>query len=130
MTYWLVNVGMTLSVVAFGIGFYFRKTERQHRLGRSLGVGICVATALSLVVSVHGFHEGDFVLAGFYPVVPDWAILVHRITATLTALLMVAQTITGVLRKRTWHIRLQRVFIPAYLIIYISGLLIFTNHPP
>jgi hypothetical protein len=78
---------------------------------------------------VHAFHEGDFVLAGFYPTVPPWAVLVHRITATLTALLMVAQTVTGILRMRTWHIRLHRIFLPAYLVIYISGLLIFTNHP-
>ena len=129
MTYWLVNIGMTMSVVSFTVGFYFRKQTGKHRIWMSLGILFNLVTAIGLVVSVHLFHGGDFVAAGFYPVVPPWAILCHRILATLTVLLMLAQAFTGIIRNRKWHLRIQRLFVPLYLIIYVSGLLIFTNHP-
>lgn len=130
MVYWTVNVGMSLSVVAFCIGYYYRKQTDRHRLFMSLGVGLTLLTAVFLVVAVHAFHGGDFRSAGFYPTVPPWAVLTHRVVATVAALLMLAQAYTGIRRKRVWHLRIRNLFIPFYLIIYVSGLLIFTNHPP
>lgn len=129
MTYLLVNFGMTLSVVAFATGYYFRKNVARHRVWMSLGVSVNLLSAAALVISIHAFHGGDMIAAGFFPLVPPWAVLTHRLVASLAAVLMLAQAATGILRKRTWHLRIQKVLIPLYLIVYISGLLIFTNGP-
>ena len=125
MVYYLVNAGMTLSVLLFAIGYWKRKQVTVHRIWMALGVLANLVTAVLLVVAVHLFSGGDMVTAGFQPTVaPHW-VLTHRVIAVVAALIMIAMAVTGAMRKRKIHIALHYAFIPLYLIVYISGLFMF-----
>jgi len=126
VAHFLVDLGMTVSVLLFGTGYVFRrKNNRLHRILNGLGMACNLASAVVLLVAVHAIYGGDARAAGFVPGVPGWVILSHRILATVTLLMMLAMGWTGIRRNRTLHIAIHRFFIPSYLIVYISGLLIF-----
>lgn len=125
--YLLVNVGMTVSVIFFVVGYIFRRQVSTHRILMICGVLTNLASAGILLVAVYVFYAGDHRLAGFVPTVPAWAILVHRVLASAAFLLMLAMAITGALRVRKWHVRLHYFFLPLYLLVYITGLLFFNN---
>lgn len=129
MVYYLVNIGMTLSVLFFGLGYWKRKDVDLHRRWMVLGVLANLATAVLLVVTVHLFSGGDMVSAGFHPTVADHWVLTHRILAVLAALLMIAMAVTGAMRKRKIHVTMHYIFIPLYLVVYISGLFMFEAGP-
>ncbi|MBR31134.1 MAG: hypothetical protein CMN77_07445 [Spirochaetaceae bacterium] len=125
MVYYLVNAGMTLSVLFFATGYWKRKQMNVHRIWMGLGVLANLVTAVLLVVAVHAFAGGDMKNAGFHPTVASHWILTHRVIAVVAALLMLAMAATGAMRKRKVHIALHYVFIPLYLIVYVSGLFMF-----
>ena len=125
MVYYLVNLGMTLSVLFFGLGYWKRKDVDTHRLWMGLGVLANLATAVLLVATVHLFSEGDMQTAGFHPTVAAPWILAHRMLAVVAALTMILMAVTGMLRKRKLHVALHYAFIPLYLVVYISGLFMF-----
>lgn len=116
---------MTLSVLFFAAGYWKRKEVTIHRMWMGLGVLANLVTAVLLVVAVHVFSGGNMQTAGFQPTVePHW-VLTHRIIAVVAALLMLTMAVTGALRKRKIHVALHYVFIPLYLIVYVSGLFMF-----
>ena len=125
MVYYLVNAGMTLSVLFFAAGYWKRKQMNVHRMWMGLGVLTNLLTAVLLVVAVHAFAGGDMKTAGFHPTVAPVWILTHRLIAVVAALTMLAMAVTGAMRKRKIHIALHYVFIPLYLIVYVSGLFMF-----
>ncbi len=128
MTYALVSGGMTLSVVFFALGYYFRKTSTpRHRAFMTAGVAANLISAVILVVSIHAFHGSDMRAAGFVPIVPPAAVLAHRLIAVVATVVMFAMVWTGVKGKRDLHIKLHRIFIPLYLVVYVSGMVIFTG---
>ena len=130
MTYYAVNAGMTLATVLFLIGYTFRKSDVQkHRILMSSGVGAVLLTAVLLVVSVHLIHNSSMQAAGFFPAAPRMIILIHRLVATVATVLMLLMLWSGATRRREFHIKTHRLFIPFYLVVYVSGLVIFSNTP-
>lgn len=119
---------MTLALFLYLSGFYFRRRDlTKHRVLMGLGVFVTVASAVALLVAVHLVHGGDRVAAGFLPAAEPWVILTHRIVATFTFLAMFVMVWSGATRRRRVHVNTARVFLPLFIIVYISGLLIFTN---
>ncbi len=129
MTYHLVNWGMTVAVLFFGVGYAYRKKDlRLHRLFMASGVGLTLLGALVLLVSVYVIHGGDREAAGFLPAAPNWVILTHRIIASVTFVTMFVMVWSGATRRRSLHVTLHRWFIPLYLVVYVSGLIVFKNN--
>lgn len=128
MAYHLVNWGMTAALACFLIGYYFRRRDlRMHRILMSSGVALTVAAAVALIAAVHLIYGGDREAAGFLPAAEPWVILTHRIVASVTFLAMFVMAWSGATRRRAIHVATARFFLPAFVFVYISGLLIFTN---
>ncbi|WCL49862.1 DUF420 domain-containing protein [Leptospira sp. GIMC2001] len=124
MSLYLIHFGMTLSVICFAIGYYFRKSDnRIHRIFNSIGVLFNLSTAVYLLVMKYlmgGIEEN-----GIVPNVDPWIILTHRIFAATALIMMLVMAYTGMTRKSEIHKRIHIFFIPLYLVVYISGLVIF-----
>ena len=130
MAFMGVNLGMSLSVLFFVIGYFFRKSNNaRHRLFMALGVLANLATAVLLLGAIYIFADGNMETAGFYPRAAPWIILTHRVLAVLALLNMLAMVWTGITRRRDLHILLHRPFIPLYGVVYVSGLLVFGGSP-
>ncbi len=130
MAYYLVNWGMTVAMACFLVGYFTRRrNNRWHRILMSTGVFMTVASAVALLMAVHMLHGGDRVAAGFLPAASREAILIHRLVATVTFLAMVGMIWSGMTGRRRGHTIAGRLFMPAFLFVYISGLLIFSNDP-
>ncbi len=128
MTLAVVNAGMTLSVVLFLSGYFYRKrNNRLHRILMGSAVAANLLSAVFLVFSVHVLYAGSMIAAGFQPVFSPPVVLTHRIVASLTALLMLVQAWSGITRRIALHRRLHFVFLPLYLGVYVSGLIIFQS---
>ena len=122
-----VTFGMTVSTVLFLLGWAQRRHVGRHRVLMSGGVFANLGSAAFLVVAVYVWHGGDFRAAGFYPTVPAWAILAHRVAASSATVLMLAMAYTGIRRLRSIHVRLHVFFLPLYLAVYTTGLLFFSS---
>ena len=124
MSLYLIHLGMTISVICFAIGYYFRTSHNKvHRIVNTIGVLFNLATAVYLLVIKYlmgGIEEN-----GIVPNVDDWIILTHRIFAATALILMLVMAYTGITRKAEIHKKLHIFFIPLYLVVYISGLVIF-----
>lgn len=124
MSLYLIHIGMTISVICFGIGYYFRiKNNVIHIVSNIFGVGFNLMTSAYLLTMKYGF--GGLDLFGIEPAVDPWIIQIHRTLATIALFLMIGMAMTGITRKRNLHVRLHFFFIPVYLIVYTSGLFIF-----
>jgi len=123
--YWWVTGGMTATLILFGRGWLLRREERRHRRFMTAGIVLNLMTALLLVGSIYGFHDGDAGRAGFLSCYASIWTVSHRLLATLTAVLMLLLGLTGYWRRGNIHRRLQVFFIPLYLIVYFSGLVLF-----
>ncbi|MBE7438236.1 MAG: hypothetical protein HS115_07235 [Spirochaetales bacterium] len=123
--YWWVTGGMTVTLLLFARGWQMRGEEVSHRRWMTAGVMVNLLSALLLVGSIYGYYEGDAVRAGFLSCFHPAFSIAHRLLAGMAALLMLAQGLTGYLRAGSIHRTLQRFFIPLYLIVYFSGLVLF-----
>lgn len=124
MTLSMIHLGMTLSLIAFTVGYFFRvKNNAIHVVANLTGVGFNLVTAIYLLIIKYGL--GGLELFGIEYAVAPWIILTHRAFATITLLLMLVMAYLGVTRNREWHIKLHKPFIVLYLVVYISGLFIF-----
>lgn len=127
MVHTLVDIGMSLATLCFVLGYWKRKQTKIHRIWMGLGVLLVLMTAIMMLVAIYVFYDGDRLAAGFRDFAPVWIILAHRLLASIALILMLAMVATGIARQREWHVRLHRLFIPVFAIVYISGLLIFRN---
>lgn len=119
---------MTVAVLLFGAGYMYRKQDlRRHRVLMGAGVAATLVSAVVLLVSVYVLHGGDREAAGFLPAAPEWVILTHRIVASVTFVLMFVMVWSGATRRRAVHVAAHRWFIPLYLVVYVSGLIVFKN---
>jgi hypothetical protein len=126
MKLYLINTGMTLSILCFYLGYLARiKNNSLHRIINSIGIFFNLSTAVFLLAGK--YLMGGIESMGIVPLVPLWAVNVHRFFALISLILMLSMGITGYLRKTKIHKQLHLVFLFLYTIIYISGMLIFQN---
>jgi uncharacterized membrane protein YozB (DUF420 family) len=119
---------MTLALILYLAGFYFRRRNlTRHRILMGAGVGMTLAAAVALLFAVHVLHDGDREAAGFLAAADEWVILTHRLIASVTFLMMFVMVWSGATRRRTIHVTTARVFLPLFILVYLSGLFIFTN---
>lgn len=124
MNLYLINIGMTISVLCFYIGYFFRKSNNSlHRKINIAGVVINLVTAVFLLV--HKYLLNGIEAAGIFPTVPPTVILIHRFFAAVSLILMLTMAYTGITRKAETHKKLHFIFLPLYTIVFISGLFIF-----
>ena len=124
MNLYLINAGMTISVICFYIGYYFRKSNNQlHRKINIAGVIVNLATALFLLT--HKYLMNGIEAAGIFPTVSPTIILIHRFFAAVSLVIMLTMAYTGITRKAETHKKLHFIFLPLYTIVFISGLFIF-----
>lgn len=120
----LIHIGMTISVICFSVGYYFRiKNNVVHVVCNVFGTGFSLMTAVYLLTMKYGL--GGLDLFGIVPAVDESIIIAHRILAFMAFTLMLGMALTGITRNTSLHRKLQYLFIPLYLIVYISGLFIF-----
>jgi hypothetical protein len=126
MKLYLINLGMTLSILCFYFGYTVRiKNNTLHRIVNSIGIFFNLAAAVFLLSGK--YLMGGIESMGIVPLVPLWAVNVHRFFAAISLLLMLSMGITGYLRKIDIHKKLHLSFLILYTIIYISGMIIFQN---
>jgi uncharacterized membrane protein YozB (DUF420 family) len=122
----LINSGMTLSLLCFYTGYYFRKKNLTlHKRFNILGVVLNLGSAIFLLA--HKYLLGGITNAGIVAVVPEVVVLIHRILASISLVLMLLMAFTGITNKKEIHKKLHYFFLPLYTIIYISGLIIFQS---
>jgi len=124
MNLYLINAGMTLSLLCFYLGYYYRaKNNSAHRILNLTGVILNLATAVFLLAHKYMLYgiEG----AGIFPTVPILVINIHRFFAAISLVLMLLMAYTGITRKTEIHKKLHYIFLPLYTIVFISGLFIF-----
>lgn len=120
----IINIGMTISILCFYIGYYFRiKNTKIHKRINILGVIANLGTSIFLLT--HKYILDGVEGAGIYPKVPIEIVHIHRAFATLSLFLMLAMAFTGIVHKKEIHKKIHYFFLPIYTAVYISGLFIF-----
>ena len=124
--YLLINLGMSVSVILFSAGYLVRKKNIfLHKLLNSCGIFFNLLTSLYLLATK--YLSGGIDNAGIMAVVPDYIVLIHRMIALLTLILMLIMGFTGMTGKKILHKKIYPVFMILYLVVYISGIMIFKN---
>lgn len=124
MHLFLINSGMTVSILLFYSGFYFRKKNNKlHRILNSIGILVNLVTAIFLLVGKHmlGGIESMEIVA----ITPQIIVDIHRFFAAISLVLMLLMGYSGWKRNIELHKKTSRVFLFLYTTIYISGLIIF-----
>jgi hypothetical protein len=126
MNLYIINIGMTISIVCFYLGYSQRlKNNKLHRIINSIGISSNLLAAIFLLTGK--YLLGGIETMGIVPLVPEWAVHVHRFFAAISLVLMLTMGFTGYTRKIEIHKKIHLIFLILYSIIYISGLLIFQN---
>jgi hypothetical protein len=126
MNLYIINIGMTISIICFYLGFSQRiRNNKLHRIINTIGISSNLIAAIFLLTGK--YLLGGIETMGIVPIVPDWAVHVHRFFAAISLVLMLTMGFTGYKRKIEIHKKLYLIFLILYSIIYISGLLIFQN---
>lgn len=124
MALFWIQTGMSVSLVCFLLGYYFRvRNNSIHRWINLLGVFSNLAAAIYLLLLK--YMMGGLSDAGFMAVVPVWVVHIHRAFASIAFVMMLMMAISGIMRRRQFHVMLHRVFLPLYTVVYLSGLYIF-----
>lgn len=124
MSLYLINAGMTLSILCFYIGYFFRKSNNSlHRKINLLGVLFNLLTAIFLLA--HKYLLGGLESAGIFPTVSMTIVNIHRFFAFISLVSMLLMAYTGISRNRKLHRTIHYIFLPLYTIVFISGLFIF-----
>ncbi|MBL0956514.1 MAG: hypothetical protein IBJ01_17280 [Leptospira sp.] len=128
MALFFVNSLMTLSILGFYTGYFFRKVDiTKHRIANLIGIGSNLTAAVYLLCIKYllgGISEFQI-----YPTAPDFVIHTHRFFAAISLVLMLVMGFTGWKRNRNLHVKLHYIFLPLYTIVYISGLFLFQSKP-
>ncbi len=127
----LIQIFMSAATASFAAGYHFRhRNNALHRKLMLLGLLLTVGIAVVLVVGVHVFDA----TYGPAPWLVDLAggeegarvvLVLHRIFASVTLVLLLVQVVTGI-RRLPLHRRLYKVVVPAWLVSYATGMVIFT----
>ncbi|TGK02683.1 hypothetical protein EHQ53_13145 [Leptospira langatensis] len=126
MPLFLINSGMTISILLFYAGYWFRfRNNRLHRLFNSTGILFNLATAVYLLALK--YLGGGIEQAGVIPNVERLYIDIHRAIAALTLILMLLMGWSGYTGKKRFHRKLHFIFLPLYTLVYISGLFLFRS---
>ncbi|HMV42167.1 MAG TPA: DUF420 domain-containing protein [Leptospiraceae bacterium] len=124
MNLYLINAGMTLSILCFYIGYYFRRSNNTlHKRINLLGILFNLATAVFLLI--HKYLINGIEAAGIFPSVPITIVNIHRAFAFLSLILMLLMGYTGITKNAKLHKKIHFIFLPLYTIVFISGLFIF-----
>ncbi len=127
----LVKLFMSIATVFYVVGLTQRhRNNPLHRKLMLAGFGCTVGIAVVLVVGVQIFGAGYGAALWLVDLAggeegAGRVLIIHRIFATLTLLLLIAQIIAG-LRRHPIHRRLYLAVVPTWLITYLSGMVIFT----
>jgi uncharacterized membrane protein YozB (DUF420 family) len=124
-----INAGMSLSVCSFLVGYFYRKKDvKLHVYFNTAGVFFNVTSALYLLAIKYIF--GGLEKAGIFPLFSNSVITTHRIFAAVCFVMMFAMTYSGYTKKKSFHTKLHYIFLPLYIIVYVSGLFLFTTNKP
>ncbi|EMK01401.1 hypothetical protein AB3N61_02900 [Leptospira sp. WS58.C1] len=127
MPLFLINTGMTLSILFFYTGYWFRfRNNRLHRIFNSGGILFNLGTAvylLGLKYLAEGIEQ-----AGLIAIVDRLYIDIHRAVAAFTLILMLLMGWSGLTRKKEFHRKLHFIFLPLYTLVYLSGLFLFRSN--
>ncbi|EID99716.1 MULTISPECIES: hypothetical protein [Leptospira] len=127
MSLFLINTGMTLSILFFYTGYWFRfRNNRLHRIFNSGGILFNLATALYLL-GLKYLGEG-IEQSGLIATVDKLYIDIHRAVAAITLILMLLMGWSGLTRKKEFHRKLHFIFLPLYTLVYLSGLFLFRSN--
>ncbi|TGM91074.1 hypothetical protein [Leptospira licerasiae] len=127
MSLFLINTGMTLSILFFYTGYWFRfRNNRLHRVFNSGGILFNLATALYLL-GLKYLGEG-IEQSGLIATVDKLYIDIHRAVAAITLILMLLMGWSGLTRKKEFHRKLHFIFLPLYTLVYLSGLFLFRSN--
>lgn len=127
MSLFLINTGMTLSILFFYAGYWFRfRNNRLHRIFNSGGILFNLATALYLL-GLKYLGEG-IEQSGLIATVDKLYIDIHRAVAAITLILMLLMGWSGLTRKKEFHRKLHFIFLPLYTLVYLSGLFLFRSN--
>ncbi|TGL22320.1 hypothetical protein [Leptospira yanagawae] len=128
MALFFVNFFMTLSILGFYTGYFFRKTDvKKHRISNSIGILFNLTAAVYLLIIK--YLLGGITEFQIYPTAPEFVIHTHRFFAAISLVLMLVMGYTGWKRIRNLHVKLHYIFLPLYTIVYISGLFLFQSKP-
>ncbi|EOQ96226.1 hypothetical protein LEP1GSC195_2685 [Leptospira wolbachii serovar Codice str. CDC] len=128
MALFLVNSLMTISIIGFYLGYFFRKTDqKRHKVFNSLGILANLSAAVYLLGMK--YLLGGIAEHQIYPTAPEIIIHTHRFFAAIALILMLCMGYLGWKRKRNLHVKLHYIFLPLYTIVYISGLFLFQSKP-
>lgn len=127
MSLFLINTGMTFSILFFYTGYWFRFRNNQlHRIFNSGGILFNLGTALYLL-GLKYLGEG-IEQAGLIATVDKLYIDIHRAIAAITLVLMLLMGWSGLTRKKEFHRKLHFIFLPLYTLVYLSGLFLFRSN--
>ena len=102
----LINAGMTLATILIYTGYFFRKSNNPlHRKLNTTAILLVVITAAYLLA-------GKYLMNGIsamniYPIVPRWAVNVHRAFAAINLVMLLLMGYTGWKRNRELHKRIH-----------------------
>lgn len=123
----MIHTGMTLSIICFVLGYFYRKKDRKlHVYFNGSGIIFNITTAIYLLSLK--YLLGGLEKANIYPAVPGWVVVTHRFFAAIALISMLAMLFSAILQKMEFHKKLHYFFLPLYIIIYLSGLFIFTGN--
>ena len=122
---WLMTLATGLFVVGYGV------SGRNVQLHRRLMISglVCflgIAAVLVLGVQVYGatYEPAAWAVRLFGDRGSVHLLVAHRVVATISALLLLAQAWTGWKRRRV-HPRMARLTIVLWLVSYVSGSFLF-----
>ncbi|PJZ64303.1 hypothetical protein EHQ27_17055 [Leptospira wolffii] len=126
MSLFLINAGMTCSILLFYSGYWFRfRNNRLHRILNGFGILFNLVTAVYLLGLK--YMGGGMEQAGLVATVPREYVDIHRAIAALTLLMMLLMGWSGWTGKKEFHRKLHFIFLPLYTLVYLSGLFLFRS---
>ncbi|RME88271.1 MAG: hypothetical protein D6767_10440 [Candidatus Hydrogenedentota bacterium] len=118
--YIAVQVLMGISLLAFLAGYFMRKKNKNiHGL---LGLTGVLFNLVGAGVLVYYVYAEGILLKNRLPVLFAY---LHRGFAVLVTLLMFYMAYTGITKQREKHIKMHKLFLIGYIIVYFSGMIVF-----
>ena len=126
---YMLNIGLGVASALFVAAYILarKKIQPLHQYLAASATIITVVIGLALIVIVRFVNAGSLPESGVVP--HDWAhiayIIIHRIIASIAFVMMLMMAYLGARRRIELHKRLALPFLILYLVVYLSGLLLF-----